>query len=84
MSLPGLKPKTVGLAKAPCSHAVEVAKAAVEDSGNEIGALPPALKEFASIRPKDAEEACHKLFKKYGLTVPVKIDTIAAGNTGEL
>ncbi|CAE7029608.1 unnamed protein product [Symbiodinium sp. CCMP2592] len=69
---------------APCSHAVEVAKAAVEDSGNEVGSLPPALKEFAGIREKDAEEACHKLFKKYGLTVPVKIDTIAAGNAGEL
>eukprot|EP00439_Symbiodinium_sp_Y106_P019610 s2254_g2.t1 len=72
------------LAEAPCNHAVEVAKAAVEDAGNDISALPPALIEFANIREKDAEEACHKLFNKYDLTVPVRIDTIRAGDTGEL
>ena len=72
------------LAKAPCSHAVEMAKAAVEDSPNDINSMPPALIEFAKIREKDAEEACHKLFKKYRLTVPVAIDTIDAGNAGEL
>ncbi|CAE7908201.1 unnamed protein product, partial [Symbiodinium necroappetens] len=70
--------------RAPCSHAVELAKASVEDSPNDISLLPPALREFASIREKDAEEACHKLFKKYGLTVPVEIETIDAGNEGEL
>ncbi|CAE7199071.1 unnamed protein product, partial [Symbiodinium sp. CCMP2456] len=70
--------------QAPCSHAVEMAKAAVEDSPNDVHLLPPALIEFSKIREKDAEEACHKLFNKYGLTVPVAIDTICAGNEGEL
>ena len=42
-----------------------------------------ALKELAAIRLKDAEEGCHKLFRKYSLTVPVKIEKLNVG-TGEL
>ncbi|CAE7866948.1 unnamed protein product, partial [Symbiodinium necroappetens] len=61
-----------------------MAKAAVADRGNDSTDIPEALKEFASIREQDAEEACHKLFKRYNLTLPFDIETIHAGNEGEL
>ena len=79
-----IKSKSARPAEAPCNHAVEMAKAAVEDSGNDSRDIPQALKELASIRENDAEEACHKLFKKYSLTIPVEIETIEAGDQGEL
>ena len=53
------------LSKVPCSHAVATAKAAVSDSPN---GHTRALREFATLNPKDAEEGAHQIFKKYGLT----------------
>ena len=61
------------LAEAPCRHAVEMAQAALADG---ISDPPLALTELASIREKDAEEACHSLFEKYRLTVSVSISKI--------
>ena len=43
------------------------------------GDVPPALQELAQCRMQDAEEACHKLFKKYGLTVPIDVEFLNAG-----
>ena len=60
---------------------METAEAALRD--NRGGEVPPALREFASIKKNDAEEACHKLFAKYGLTIPVKIEEMNVG-PGEL
>ena len=65
-------------AEAPCSHAVEVARAAVQDAG-EAGTTR-ALREFAAVRDRDAESACHKLFAKYGLSAPVEIDYVNLGD----
>ena len=59
---------------------MEVAAAAVSDSERRGHRdLPPALLELSRIRPKDAEESCHKLFRKYGLCLPLDIETINAG-----
>eukprot|EP00439_Symbiodinium_sp_Y106_P019686 s6514_g2.t1 len=68
-------------AEAPCSHAVDVAKAAVRDKPNDD--VSPALREFAAIKNNDAEEACHKLFEKYRLCSPVKVNNLNLG-PGEL
>ena len=59
---------------------VENARAAARDNPTTA---TEALKELAAIRLKDAEEGCHKLFRKYSLTVPVKIEKLNVG-TGEL
>ena len=64
-------------AEAPCKDAVEMARSALADSRNEA---TPALWEFASIKTNDAEDACHALFHKYGLAVPVKIETMNLGS----
>ena len=66
----------MSVAEAACSHVVEMAKAALADASNEV---PQALRELASIRDRDAEESCHKLFRKYNLTVKVPIETICVG-----
>ena len=64
------------LAEAACTHVVEMAQAALADAG---GDAPQALRELAAIRGKDAEDGCHKLFRKYNLTVKVPIETIVVG-----
>lgn len=67
------------LSKVPCSHAVATAKAAVSDSPN---GHTRALREFATLNPKDAEEGAHQIFKKYGLTIPLPIHKVDLGAEG--
>ena len=67
------------LSKVPCSHAVATAKAAVNDSPN---GHTRALREFASVNPKDAEDGAHKIFKEYGLTIPLPIHKTDLGAEG--
>ena len=62
-------------AKVPCSHVVEMAKAQVESNPH----ASPALKEFARIRPEDAETACHEVLTKYGFSVPIPVETLNIG-----
>ena len=57
-----------------------MARAALSEAGGEG---TQALQEFAAIREKDAEESCHKLFERYGLSVPVDIHYLHLG-LGEL
>ncbi|CAK9057058.1 unnamed protein product [Durusdinium trenchii] len=59
----------------PCSHVVEMAKAQVESNPH----ASPALKEFARIRPEDAETACHEVLTKYGFSVPIPVETLNIG-----
>ncbi|CAK8985279.1 unnamed protein product [Durusdinium trenchii] len=61
--------------KVPCSHVVEMAKAQVESNPH----ASPALKEFARIRPEDAETACHEVLTKYGFSVPIPVETLNIG-----
>ena len=35
-----------------------------------------ALKEFGSIRVRDAEQKAHQVLEKHGLTCPIKIDRV--------
>eukprot|EP00435_Cladocopium_sp_Y103_P045040 s430_g12.t2 len=65
--------------RVPCSHAVATAKAAVNDSPN---GHTRALREFASVNPKDAEDGAHQIFKKYGLTIPLPIHKTDLGAEG--
>lgn len=39
----------------------------------------PALKEFGSIRARDAEGRAHKVLAKHGLTCPIEIDKVNLG-----
>ena len=55
------------------------AKAAVNDSPN---GHTRALREFASVNPKDAEDGAHKIFKEYGLTIPLPIHKTDLGAEG--
>ena len=64
------------VAEAACTHVVEKAQAALADAGDDA---PQALRELVAIRGKDAEDGCHKLFRKYNLTVKVPIETIVVG-----
>ena len=77
---PQTKFQSFCFAEAPCKDAVEMARAAMEDAQQDV---TPAVREFAAVRANDAEEKCHKLFLKYGLAVPVTVDTVELG-TGEL
>ena len=67
-------------AEAPCSHGVDMARAALRD--NPDGGTQ-ALRELAALRLADAEEGCHKIFRKYGLTCLVPRELVNAGE-GEL
>ena len=54
----------------PCKHVVELARAQLERDRN-----PDApLREFAAIRPNDAEVSVHRVLQKYKLSPNVKID----------
>ena len=61
-------------AEASCKDAVETAKAALEDSPR----MPQAVRDLARVREQDAEEACHRIFKKYGLSLPLTVDFVSA------
>ena len=52
-----------------------MAKAQVESNPH----ASPALKEFARIRPEDAETACHEVLTKYGFSVPIPVETLNIG-----
>ena len=67
------------VAKAPCKEAVDFARAAVADNP----AAPQAVREFAALPDNDAEEAAHRLFHKYHLTIPLTPRTMSIGK-GEL
>lgn len=62
-------------AEASCSHVVEVAQAQVEDHPQSSA----VMREFAAIRLQDAEEGCHRLFRKYGLCAPVEVERTDLG-----
>ena len=59
---------------------MELARAALQD--NPDGGTP-ALRELAAVRTEDAESGCHKVFRKYNLTVHVEWHYLNAG-TGEM
>ena len=59
-------------AEAPCSHVVELAKEQVERTPN----VCEVFKRFARVSLQDAEHGCHSLFKKFGYTCPLKVETI--------
>ena len=69
-TLPGPVVQSVWFAQAPCNHAVEFARASLEDGLSDPF---PALLELANVRDDDAEEGCHKVFHKYKLTVDIPI-----------
>ena len=57
-------------AKVPCKHVVELARASL--ATNPDAGLP--IREFAAIRPADAEVGVHKVLQKYHLSPKIKID----------
>eukprot|EP00438_Fugacium_kawagutii_P033632 Skav229855 [mRNA] locus=scaffold148:52700:57870:+ [translate_table: standard] len=65
---------------AACSYLVENAKAQVAESQG----VSRIVREFADISLAHAEDGCHRLFKKYGYSAPVQVDTVklAEGNLG--
>lgn len=58
------------LAKVPCSHVVDLAKAEVRE--NPLAS--EAVKAFAAVSLSDAEAGCHRLFKQLGLCAPVTVN----------
>ena len=58
---------------------MQVAKAAVRDQENPTR----ALQEFSKIPENDAEDAVHRLFRKYSLTIPIEPQILNLGE-GEL
>lgn len=55
----------------------------VELAADEVAENPEATKamrEFSSIRVRDAEQKGNKVFEKYGLTAPVPIDRVNLGD----
>ena len=67
-------------AEAACKDAVKQARGGLKDNVRP----PQALRELASIREKDAEEGCHRIFLRYDLAVPIKIHRLKLGSGGEL
>ena len=65
-------------AEAPCSHVVELAKAAVRGHTG----VSSAEQDFARVSLQDAERGAHHVFAKYGytavsythLTLPTKLE----------
>lgn len=57
-------------AKASCMHLVEFAITHVRANPNSTG----PMREFASVRPNDAEKGCHRIFRRYGLVPRIEID----------
>lgn len=66
------------LPQVPCSHAVGTAKAAVRDNPDQTR----ALREFAGLPLKDAEDGAHRILKEYGLTLPLPIHKMDLGIDG--
>ena len=65
-------------AKVPCKHVIMTARSALAD--NPEGATR-ALRQFASLREKDAEDLAHAIFRKWALTasLPLKILDLGEG-----
>ena len=69
-------PDFQAFAEAACKHVVEIAQATLRESPE---GHTPALREFAAVSEKDAEEGAHRIFRKYGLAAPVKLRRINIG-----
>ena len=69
-------PDFQAFAEAACKHVVEIAQATLRESPERH---TPALREFAAVSEKDAEEGAHRIFRKYGLAAPVKLRRINIG-----
>ncbi|CAE7258041.1 unnamed protein product, partial [Symbiodinium sp. CCMP2456] len=62
--------------RAACKHVVEIAKATLLESPD---GHTPALREFAAVSENDAEEGAHRIFRKYGLAAPLRVQSINIG-----
>lgn len=60
------------LAEEPMSYVVGLAAAEAKENPK----ASEALKEFGSIRVRDAEQKAHQVLEKHGLTCPIKIDRV--------
>ena len=68
-------------AQVPCTHAVSIARAAIE---NDPLMSPPILRQFANLSLTDAESGAHEVFVRAGFAAPVKIDCEDLGDHPDL
>lgn len=63
------------MAEAPATH-LELARAEVE-----VNSRPSrGIREFAEVSAKHAEEGCHRIFRKYGFSAPIKMEHAYLGD----
>lgn len=67
---------TVPHAEVPCAHVVQLARAEVSHNPSAAG----PVRAFAQISDSNAEEGCHKLFKRLGLSAPVEVNRFGLGD----
>lgn len=64
------------MAEAPATHLLELARAEVE-----VNSRPSrGIREFAEVSAKHAEEGCHRIFRKYGFSAPIKMEHAYLGD----
>ena len=68
-------------AQVPCSHAVALAKARLEEDPSGGTQM---LREFANISESNAEQMVHVFFRRAGLAANVPISVVNVGNNSEL
>lgn len=62
-------------AKVPASYILELAQTEVQVNDK----ASRAVREFAQVPKGHAEDGCHKIFKKYDFSIPIKIQHVDLG-----